>query len=99
MNPSFRVFEIDSNSKLPRDYLQYRLNLTKANLDIKPPEWEVAYRASELFNIAYLNDTLGLYLFAQEIETNQEVYDKALEAFYSGGPDYSAYKNVTSKVY
>ncbi len=99
MNPSFRIFEIDSNSKLPRDYLQYRLNLTKANQDTQPPKWEIAYRASELYNISYLNDTMGLYNFAKEIETNQEVYDKALKAFYSDGPSYLASKNVTSKSY
>ncbi len=97
MNPSFRVFQVDSDSKFPKDYLQYRLNITKANLaNQTEPKWEVVYKATHFFNIPYLNDFEGISKFAKDIENNMEVYDKALEAFYSGGPYYNTYKNVTS---
>lgn len=43
-NPSFRVFEIDSDTKIPVNYYQYRLNLTKANEDPSQPlHWDIAY--------------------------------------------------------
>lgn len=45
-HPSFRIYEVDSNTKLLVDFDQYRLNLTEANLtpDVKP-KWKVAYSA------------------------------------------------------
>ncbi|RYD75208.1 MAG: hypothetical protein EOP55_13905 [Sphingobacteriales bacterium] len=44
-NPSFRVFEIDADTKLPVNYYQYRLNLTKANSQdpSEPLQWDIAY--------------------------------------------------------
>ena len=42
MNPSFRVFEIDSKSKVIKDYLQYGFDLNEANkLKSNKPKWEV----------------------------------------------------------
>jgi len=44
-NPSFRVFEVDADTKIPVNYYQYRLNLTHANSQ-KPNEdlqWDIAY--------------------------------------------------------
>ncbi len=58
-NPSFRVYEVDSNTKILKDYQQYRLNLTEANLtpDIKP-DWKVAYNAK---TVKFLNYLLGFF--------------------------------------
>lgn len=48
-NPSFRVYEVDSKTNIIKDYQQYRLNLTEANMnpEIKP-DWKVAYTAKEV---------------------------------------------------
>jgi len=47
-NPSFRIYEMDSDSKIVLDYFQYRLNLTEANEQEQEPEWKVAYTAKEV---------------------------------------------------
>jgi sphingomyelin phosphodiesterase len=49
-NPSFRIYDVDSHSKIIKDYHQYRLNLTEANLtpDVKP-KWKVSYTAKQVF--------------------------------------------------
>ena len=99
MNPSFRVFEVDSNSKIPKDYLQYRLNITKANNSPdNNPEWEVSYRATEHFNVRYLNETEALHNFTLSIGSDKEVYRKALKKYFSDGPNYEAYLNNTSNL-
>jgi len=50
------VFEVDTNTKHLKDYVQYRLNLTKANESPEEkPKWEISYRATEVM-------TLFLYL-------------------------------------
>ena len=50
INPSFRQYIIDSNTKNIIDYEQYRMNLTFSNLN-NYPKWDLAYRATELFNV------------------------------------------------
>jgi sphingomyelin phosphodiesterase len=48
-NPSFRVYEVDSKTSIIKDYYQYRLNLTEANLNpYDKPDWKVAYTAKEV---------------------------------------------------
>jgi len=50
--PSFRVFEANSQSFELNDYLQYRFNVTKANIDnVEKPKWDLSYRATEVNNI------------------------------------------------
>lgn len=46
-SPSFRVFDVDSSSMYLKNYDQYRLNITKANLtpDVKP-KFEIVYNAT-----------------------------------------------------
>ncbi len=48
-NPSFRIYDVDSKTKLIKDYHQYRLNLTEANLtpDVKPT-FKIAYSAKKV---------------------------------------------------
>lgn len=54
-NPSFRVYELESNNKIFSDYKQYRLNLTEANLtpEIKP-QFKISYSAKEVKNLINL---------------------------------------------
>lgn len=46
---SFRVFNVDYETKALRDYDQYRLNLTEANLtpDVKP-SWKITYNGKQV---------------------------------------------------
>ena len=73
-NPSFRVYEIDFDTKLPINYYQYRLNLTKANLDpTQPLQWEIAYD----FLGTYGYKDLGIATFddfRNQILKNQTLY-------------------------
>jgi len=48
-NPSFRIYDVDSDTKILKDYHQYRLNLTEANMNPeKSPKWEIAYNATKV---------------------------------------------------
>jgi hypothetical protein len=87
LNPSFRLFEIDPESKFPVDYLQYRMNLIEANKSDDPPKWEPKYRATEYFNLENLTQIEKIKNFVLQIENDEEIYKKAIEAFFSGGPD------------
>lgn len=43
-HPSFRIFEIDSETNVPVNYYQYRLDLDKWNKDtVGPIQWDLAY--------------------------------------------------------
>jgi sphingomyelin phosphodiesterase len=48
-NPSFRIYELESKNMILKDYHQYRLNLTEANLNPdNEPEWKIAYSAKQV---------------------------------------------------
>ena len=53
--PSFRVFEIDSNTKQVIDYEQYRLNVTDANIK-GVAKWNLAYQATKFFDVKDLTE-------------------------------------------
>ena len=55
LNPSFRQYIIDSNTKQVIDYEQYRLNLTEANLK-EQADWYLSYTATQLFNVSDLTE-------------------------------------------
>ena len=48
--PSFRVYEIDSDTKQIIDYVNYRFNLDKSNQE-KKPFWEDYLRATKFFDV------------------------------------------------
>ncbi len=54
LNPSFRVYEIDSETYEFLDYVEYRLNVTKANQAGKA-EWAPAYRFTTFFGVKDLS--------------------------------------------
>jgi hypothetical protein len=86
LNPSFRIFEVDAESKFPLDYIQYRLNLTKANQLISDPEWDISYRATQHFNVKDLTDFEGIKKFVNSIMTDKNAYERAKRAFFADGP-------------
>jgi hypothetical protein len=98
LNPSYRVFEIDSNSKFPVDYIQYKFNLTLANSqpDITPI-WEVRYRATQLYNVTNLTELKLLKNFIDTLDTNKENYLKVVSAFFTEGPLYNLYVDKKGK--
>jgi len=51
--PSFRMYLIDEKTYLVKDYLQYRLNLTKANLE-REAKWELSHLGTQIFNVSDL---------------------------------------------
>jgi len=49
LNPSFRIYEIDSETNEIVDYKQYRLDLLKWNQNTTGPlEWDLAYSFLEV---------------------------------------------------
>lgn len=56
-NPSFRVFDVDYSTLILKDFVQYRLNLTEANLNPdEKPVWSISYKAKETFGFEHLSD-------------------------------------------
>ena len=55
VNPSFRQYIIDSNTKNIIDYEQYRLNITDANVK-GVANWTLSHKATELFNVSDLTE-------------------------------------------
>ena len=55
LNPSFRLYIIDTETKQIKDYEQYRLNLTDSNLNGEA-NWYLSYTATELFNVTDLTE-------------------------------------------
>lgn len=52
--PSFRVYEMNEFSHSLIDYVQYHLDLARANKELKA-QWEVAYRFSEYYQVPDLS--------------------------------------------
>ena len=55
LNPSFRIYLLDKETKQVFDYEQYRLNLTDSNLN-KEANWYLSHKATELFNVSDLTE-------------------------------------------
>ena len=98
MNPSFRIFEVDTETKLPLNYLQYGFNMTLANLfEENSPHWEIRYNATEFFKVKYLNDLKGIKQFLINLKNDKEAYDKMLSHYFAEGKPYLKYKDDKSK--
>lgn len=51
-NPSFRIYDLEAKNMLLKDYHQYRLNITEANLfPDREPEWKIAYSGKTVYII------------------------------------------------
>lgn len=52
LNPSFRIFDVDTDTSVPTNYYQYRLNFTKWNSNLTGPiEWDLAYDFVSEYNL------------------------------------------------
>jgi len=75
--PSFRIFEVDTETNVLLNYYQYRLNLTKWNADPSGPiAWDVFYNFLEEYNVTDMS--VGTY---QKL-ANQIAVDPELMALY-----------------
>ena len=84
-NPSFRIYNIDSNTLHVIDYEQYRLNLTDAN-EKGTAEWYLSHKGTELFNVSDLTqieemtkiDVEGQYILKRYADsaTEKQMHDK-----------------------
>jgi sphingomyelin phosphodiesterase len=85
-NPSFRVYEIDMDTKIPVNYQNYVLDIVKANQDPSQPlKWEVAYDFLSTYNFKDLSldtyDTLR-----EELVDNDAVYNNFKQHYAAGNP-------------
>lgn len=83
---------------MPKDFLQYRLNLSESNkYPDKPPKWDIAYRATNYFSVNDLSDVSSLKKFCLDIENHMPTFEKVVSSFFTGGPlvrDYLATKKM-----
>ena len=85
LNPSFRLFEADEESKVLLDFTQYRLNLTNANLSPdKQPVWDAAYSFKEYYGVADISAS-SVYEMALLLGDNEQQSLRYLKNFYAGG--------------
>jgi len=85
LNPSFRIFEVDSETNQIVDYKQYRLNLTKWNQHTTGDiEWDLAYSFLDEYN---LNDTsyASVDALADRIKSDNNTAETYAFNFNSGG--------------
>ena len=70
-NPSFRLYQADTDTKLVTNILQYRLDLPKANLDpTSNPTFDLAYDFKALYNVPDMQAST-MYNLALNIANNQ----------------------------
>lgn len=83
LNPSFRIYEIDTHTYEPINYYQYRLNLSKANSDLTTiPQFEMVYAAKELYNMKDLSPDSYLKL-SQDLVNNSDMFNRYYLNYYS----------------
>ena len=81
--PSFRVYEIDDDTKYVKDYIQYRMDLEESNKK-REPIWFISYKANEFFKVDTISnaDAVSKYEIGKDYiikkYTDSEVgYEKA----------------------
>jgi sphingomyelin phosphodiesterase len=86
-NPSFRIFEVDEETKFPLNYYQYRLNLSVVNSN-KTNEtliWDIAYDILTEYNLPDLSWG-SMDKLSQMLLVDKETRKKFIYHFYAGGP-------------
>ena len=81
--PSFRVYEIDDDTKYVKDYIQYRMDLEESNKK-REAIWYISYKANEFFKVDTISnaDAVSKYEIGKDYiikkYTDSEVgYEKA----------------------
>jgi len=78
--PSYRLYLVDSDTKLIKDFIQYRMNLSESNR-LREPIWYISYNATKLFGVKYLNDIEGVYNFKMNPEYIIKKYTDTEEGY------------------
>jgi len=93
-NPSFRIYEIDTETLLPVDYIDYRLDLAKWNnmTDVENIQWDLAYTFSKEYNLP--DATYESYdKLTEMLRTDEETVKKYSHNESSGTVNYSPKEN------
>jgi hypothetical protein len=101
LNPSFRIYEADKDTKLLTNYFQYGFNVIEANLYTdSEPNWKVRYNANEFFELENLYDYKGIKKIFDSFETNNDKYKEYMKHYWSEGPAYENDKdNMGNKIF
>jgi hypothetical protein len=77
-DPEFRLYEIDSETKLLKNYYVYRMLLDEANANPDRsvnPTWEIRYDFLSHYQIPNMWNYELLEKLSIECQTNQDVYE------------------------
>lgn len=83
-NPSFRVYEMDPETFVLIDYVQYRLYINKADEE-GVAKWEKAYRFSEYYKVPSL-DYDNFPVIVDRISSDRAELKRFTNMMYSEGP-------------
>jgi len=84
LNPSFRVFEADSDTHTILNYYQYRLNLTKWNKNTTGPlSWDLAYDALSAYQLPDLSPA-SVEAFVERMAKDKQLMSTYISHFYTG---------------
>jgi sphingomyelin phosphodiesterase len=74
-NPSFRVFEMNGDDNSVNDYVQYRLNLDKANSEGPSAilDWAAVYRFKELYGLKSASNPVDVLEITGKLKQNKDV--------------------------
>ena len=84
--PSFRIYEIDDETKYIKDYIQYRMDLEESNKK-REAQWFISYKANEFFNV----DTISNVEAVSKYEIGKDYVIKKYTDTYVG------YKKLENK--
>jgi sphingomyelin phosphodiesterase len=85
LNPSYRIFEADSETSVITNFYQYRLNLAAANLQPNSePEFELAYDALSEYSLPNLKPAT-LFNWLSSLLNNEQEMLKLLKNYETGG--------------
>lgn len=87
LNPSFRIYEIDTQSYQPVNYYTYRLPLSQANADLSTtPKFELAYSAKELYNMKDLSPE-SYFKLVSHMKEDSDLLNTYYLNYYSSYPN------------
>lgn len=86
LNPSFRVYQVDALTKIPINYHQYRLNLTRWNAFPKEENlpWDDAYDMLSEYSLKNIWDLSNLQQLVEQIKKDKDVNKKFARNYWAG---------------
>eukprot|EP01022_Parablepharisma_sp_SALTPOND_P005307 TRINITY_DN122120_c0_g1_i1.p6 TRINITY_DN122120_c0_g1~~TRINITY_DN122120_c0_g1_i1.p6 ORF type:complete len:129 (+),score=10.57 TRINITY_DN122120_c0_g1_i1:1548-1934(+) len=84
-NPSFRVYDVDSETYNLLNYVQYRLYVAEANKNLKA-EWKVAYEFLDYFGVENMRPDSFVKII-ERMETDEGYFRKVYAMYTNEGTD------------